>query len=620
MQLYAGSSKQFVEDTVQSAIGEKLKLAFFNYYRYNPPISEVKSWQNSLSRFCMIIQHAALMDQGILLEYQLPLCSKRIDCMVTGVNKDARANAVIIELKQWDSVSPSNVDDCVVTYVGGGLRDKLHPSKQAGAYQEYLEGCHTVFNTKAVELSSCSYLHNLQFDPKNELFHSRHQHILDKSPLFAGDQGSELEEFLSARVGKGEGLEVLAAVQESKYRVGKKLLDHVRSVIKGEKIYTLLDEQQVVFNSVLAAAQKGFHKKDKVVVLVKGGPGTGKSVIALNLVAELSGRGYNTQHATGSKAFTENIRKTIGSKAGAQFKFFNNYSNAARDVVDILVMDESHRIWASGNTRFTPAAKRSNRALIEELVDAAKVSVFFIDDLQVVRPGEVGSSSLIRETAEKLKATLCEFELEAQFRCNGSDGFVNWIDNTLGIRKTANVLWDSKDSFDFRIIDDVHELEAAIRLKQAEGMSARLTAGFCWPWSDPNTDGTLVDDVAVEDWTMPWNAKSESTRLGVGIPKSHYWASDANGINQVGCIYTAQGFEFDYVGVIFGKDLRYDPKTSSWVGDKGHSFDSVVKRSGDKFLELIKNTYRVLLSRGLKGCFVHFIDEDTRNFFRSRTD
>jgi DUF2075 family protein len=284
------------------------------------------------------------------------------------------------------------------------------------------------------------------------------------------------------------------------------------------------------------------------------------------------------------------------------------------------VLDEAHRIRESSKDRFTRAEDWSGMPQVDELIHASRVTVFFIDDRQIVRPGEVGSSDLIRKAAAKANANLLEFELDAQFRCSGSDGYINWIDNTLDIHRTANVLWKKDDSYEFRVVDSVHELEAQIREKAQGGDSARLVAGFCWPWSDPRPDGTLVDDVVVGDWTMPWNARPEGGRLAAGIPKSNFWASEAGGLNQVGCVYTAQGFEFDYVGVVFGLDLRYDWDTNEWVSDKKHSHDSVVKKSGDQFLDLVKNTYRVLLSRGIKGCYVHFMDEGTRRFFQSRME
>jgi DUF2075 family protein len=328
----------------------------------------------------------------------------------------------------------------------------------------------------------------------------------------------------------------------------------------------------------------------------------------------------NVQHATGSKAFTENLRKLVGSRASSQFKYFNSYPQAEANIIDVLVMDEAHRIRNTSANRFTPKAAISGKPQIQELVHAAKVSVFFIDDRQIVRPAEVGSSDLIRQAAAEAGASIHEFDLETQFRCGGSDGFINWTENTLGIRRTANVLWDNNEAFEFRIVDSVQQLESEIRGKQEAGQSARLTAGFCWEWSNPTPGGELVPDVQVGDWMMPWNAKSGAGRLAAGIPKETFWASDPRGINQVGCIYTAQGFEFDYVGVIWGPDLRYDPNLGTWIGDPAASADTVVKRSKESFLELVKNTYRVLLTRGMKGCYVYFMDDATRNFVRSRIE
>jgi uncharacterized protein len=620
MQLYAATSQQFILDTVENRISEKLKASFFQHYRFNPSPGEIRSWQNSLARFCNILQYASLSDHGIILEYQLPMSSKRLDCMITGVDAGHNPNAVIVELKQWDAVRPSEVEDCVVTFVGNAPRDVLHPSRQVGNYQEYLQDCYPVFHSGEVRLSSCSYLHNFQYSPQSPLFDARHSRLMSHYPLFTGDQTNELADYLYGSVGSGRGQDVMKAVLQSKYKASKKLLEHTSRMIKRQKVYVLLDEQQVIFNSVVHKARISFHEKNKVVVLVTGGPGTGKSVIAMNLVAELCAQNYNAQHATGSRAFTENIKKVVGNRAGIQFKYFNSYPGAERDEVDVLILDEAHRLRPFSHNRFTPKSAKSELNQTEELINAAKVSVFFIDDLQVVRPGEVGSSELIRAAALKSGATLYEYELEAQFRCNGSDGFVNWVDNTLGIRRTANTLWDMSDPFEFRIVETVQELERSIRERQREGYSARLAAGFCWPWSNPDTQGRLLNDVVVGEWSMPWNAKPDSRSLMKGIPKSHYWASDANGIDQVGCVYTAQGFEFDYVGVIFGLDLRYDPKAGMWVGDKTQSHDAVVKRSKDMFVSLVKNTYRVLLTRGMKGCYVHFMDEATRNFFRSRIE
>jgi uncharacterized protein len=623
MNLYSGVTTDFVADATHNRIADKLKLAFFHYFRFEPSPSEVTSWQNSLRAMSGVIEVASLDDHGIVVELQLPLSSKRLDCMLTGHDASDRPQAVIVELKQWTNVAPSSIKDCVTVFMGGRKRDELHPSAQVGGYQRYLLDVHTTFSEGEVGLSSCAYAHNENYEATNEFWADSHTAILERWPLFAGDQVDEFATFLDHQLSTGEGRAVLEEVLKGRYRPHKRLLEHTARVIKREPTYVLLDEQQVAFNHILGKVRDRQAATEQSVFLIQGGPGTGKSVLAVNLLAELSGDGYVTQHATGSKAFTGNLRKVVGPRARAQFNYFNSFATAEPLVLDAIICDEAHRLRESSNHRFMKKDDRSDLPQIEELIRSAKVSVFFIDDRQVVRPGEVGSSTMIRETAELMRIPVFEHELETQFRCGGSDAFVGWINNTLEIEATPFVLWDPSEEFDFQIVDTPQELEAMIRNKAEEGQTARLTAGFCWPWSDPREDGSLVLDLQVDGWSMPWNARDDAGRLAAGIPKSNYWASDPAGIEQVGCVYTAQGFEYDFAGVIVGRDLVWRPR-QGWIGQPEFSHDVVVKRGAKKdparFAELVKNTYRVLLTRGLLGCYVYFEDPQTRDFFLSRVE
>lgn len=622
MRLYAGTSEQFIHDTIQNQIAEKLKAAFFDYYRYNPSPAEVNSWRNSLRSMSQVFQYANLLDHGVILEYQLPLTSKRLDCLICGKDGNKEDNAVIVELKQWDKCDEAAGENELSTWVGGAKRDVLHPSVQVGQYKMYLEDTHTAFNTdhNPIFLNACTYLHNYNYYSDDVIFSDKYQNALNKFPLFTADDVDKLKGYLSDKLIKGKGIDVLRRIEESKYRPSKKLMDHVGNIIKGKSEYVLLDEQLIVYDSVFTCAKKGFHDKQKTVIIVKGGPGTGKSVIAINLMADLLLKGYNAHYATGSRAFTETLRKIIGSRGSAQFKYFNSYSQAENNVIDVLIADEAHRIRLTSNSRFTRKEKRSELSQIDELFDVSKVAVFFIDDDQIVRPNEIGSVEYIKNNSEQRGYGVYEYELEAQFRCNGSDAFVNWVNNTLGIKRTANVIWDQHEEFDFKILSSPLELENAIRDKVKQGSTGRVTAGFCWDWSDPDNEGNLKDDVVIGDYRRPWDAKPGALKLAPGIPKASLWAYDPNGINQVGCIYTAQGFEFDYTGVIFGEDLIYDFDKQEWEGNQSKSSDPVVKRSGDKFVDLVKNTYRVLLSRGMKGCYVYFMNKDTERFFKSRIE
>jgi hypothetical protein len=621
MRLYSGTTSTLIEDSTYNRIATKLKDSFFAEFRYNPSPGEVNSWNNSLRAVSQVFQAGSLLDHGVLLELQLPLTSRRLDCLVTGYDEMKVGNAVIIELKQWGGCQAASGKNEVATFVGGDVRDVLHPAVQVGQYMTYLADCHTAFQgDDGIHLHACSYLHNYEPVKSDPLFSPQFAEQTARCPVFTADDAKNLTVFLDTRIHQGDKGEVTAKIEDSKYSPSKKLLDHVAKLIKGKPEYVLLDEQLVVYDKVMEAAQAGSSAKRKVVIIVRGGPGTGKSVLAMNLLGDLSGLGLNAHYVTGSKAFTSTVREIVGTRGAAQVRYTHNYMEADVNVIDVMIADEAHRIRITSNTRFTPKIKRSKIPQIQELLKASRTSIFFIDDDQIVRPEEIGSCQYIKDEAEKLRCEVKEFALEAQFRCSGSDAFVGWVNNTLGIQRTPHVMWNQADEFDFKILPTPLALETAIGEKVATNSTARITAGFCWPWSKPNPDGTLANDVAIGDYERPWNARSDSGSLAIGIPKESLWAYDAGGVNQIGCIYTAQGFEFDYVGVIFGPDLIYAPETAEWRGDKTKSFDSVVKRSGDSFVQLAKNTYRVLLTRGMKGCYVHFMDKNTENFFRSRME
>jgi DUF2075 family protein len=621
VQLYAGSTSDFITDAVQHRVAEKLGDSYYEYFRFRASASEFASWQNSLTALTSHLQYAGLRDQGIALELQLPLASARLDALLTGADATGRERAVIVELKQWTNASESDIDDCVVTFLGGREREIPHPSVQVANYRSHLADMNSAFHDGAatIDLDACAWLHNLGDASRDILRSERYASALASAPLFTGRDATNFRDYLRDRLGSGGGMPILEKITNGRYAPSKKLLEHTARVIAGEPTYSLLDEQIVAYNLILTAARKGLRTKaDRAVVVVKGGPGTGKSVLALNVMAELLREKKNVQHATGSKAFTENLRRVLGPRSRPLLQYFNSYGSADPGVVDVLVCDESHRIRTTSNSLYTPKAKRSDRPQIDELMAAARLSVFFIDDHQAVRPGEVGSSTLIRESAARHDAAYREVELTTQFRCAGSEAYVDWVDQLLEIRKTGETMLGAPN-FDFRIFESPAELEAAVIGKSRAGVSARMSAGFCWSWSDPNPDGTLAPDVVIGDFARPWNAKPDAARLKKGIPKASFWASDPGGIGQIGCVYTAQGFEFDYIGVIFGRDLVYDPEAATWVGQPSASRDHVVKtRSGARFTDNVKNAYRVLMTRGMQGCYVYFEDPATRAFVESR--
>ncbi len=499
MRLYAGMSLAFIEDTVRNQIARRLSDAFFQYYGYPASKSEVAAWGNSLRAMAQVVQFANLNDHGVVVEYELPSSSRRLDFMICGRNASRRDEAVIVELKQWSECEAAEAEGLVSTWVGGKNREVAHPSVQVGQYQQYLADTHSAFyeGDYPIQLGACSYLHNYEIRPDDVLLEPKFAETIAQYPLFGSAAVDDLTGYLRERLSTGHGDSVLARIEQSTYRPSRKLMDYVAETIAGRGPWVLLDEQLVVFEKIRAAVAAAVTHGRRQVVVVRGGPGTGKSVLAINLLGRFLSEGRTAHYATGSRAFTKTLWKLVGSRAKPVLKYFNGYRNALPGEIDALICDEAHRIRETSNDRYTPKAKKSTEPQIRELLRAAKVAVFFIDDRQGVRPKEIGSSEYIKQHAADLKYDVSEFDLEVQFRCSGSAGFVNWISNTLGIERTANQLWTGAEAFDFQIFPTPESMEAAIRAKTRESVTARLTAGYCWDWSKPNPDGTLVDDIVI---------------------------------------------------------------------------------------------------------------------------
>jgi len=619
MQLFAGSSETFLSDAAQKQIAEKLGASFYDYYRFRASNSEFNSWKNSLAALAYQLRYSGVRDHGVVLEMQLPLSSARLDAFVFGRSPQGREAAVLVELKQWSEASVSDFDNCVETFLGGAIRKVLHPCAQAQSYTQYLQDMHSAFDPAAngVAIAPCAWLHNMHPAAATALDDRKFAPLLAGVPMFLSNGSDSFKQFFNDNVGAGGGIPIMERALSGKYAPSRNLLEQTAAMVRGEPRYRLIDDQIVAYEAVLAMVRRAQKdKRDKAVVVVKGGPGTGKSVIALNLLGTLSKMGVNAQHATGSKAFTENLWQVLGPRSKAQVRYFNNFGQAEPGSIDVVLADEAHRIRATSNHRFTRPENKSDRAQVDEILAATKVAVFFIDDHQAVRADEVGSTLLLHETAIRHNARFETIDLRTQFRCAGSDEYIDWVDQLLEIRKTG-VMKLASSAFEVDIVADPMALAATIEQRNAAGQNARMMAGFCWPWSKPMADGQLINDVTIGSFERPWNAQPDARKLAPGIPKAQFWATDPGGATQIGCIYTAQGFEFGYAGVIWGDDLVI--RSGVWVGQKSASRDHVVKtRSGERFIDVVKNAYRVLLTRGMQGCSICILDPETRAYVENR--
>jgi len=636
MDLWRGPLSEFVREAGSGVLPSRMVQQFYAYHRSMPSPAEARSWENSLlalSRVASIpelsgsaisigVGGASQLGEGgisnppdlgdavgVCTEYHLPLTGMRVDALLFGTDEARTPSTTLIELKQWSKASL--VDEWNRNVVMQGA-EYLHPSQQALDYADWMRSYHSSFSRGNVGMSACSYLHNMAPEDADALRDERFSPLLERAPLFLNGDEPSLREFLARRAGFGGGLDVMEEVTGGHFAPAPGVLDCLEEVLRGKGEWHLLDTQRVAYQTILAEIHRLRVKPRRSVILVRGSPGTGKTVIAIQILADALRLGLKAAHSTGGKAFTTVLRSKF---AGAKdlFLWNMNLSKAPTQGLDLLLVDEAHRVRESSVTRFTPKAQRTGKSQVQELIDASKVVVFLLDENQSVRPDEIGSSALVREAAGEAKAVLREYDLRQQFRCGGCTEYQDWVDHLLGFE--APPIQDWKDRYDFGLVDTPEELEQWLAEQRRAGRSARMLAGFCWPWSDPQPDGSLLPDVKIGEWHRPWNAKRLEKKSYT--PKNDpytLWATTDAGEGQIGCIYSAQGFEFDAVGVIWGSDLVR--RGSEWVAQKAASHDRLVLRS-KRMLELIRNAYRVLLSRGSKATRLVCQDVETKHYLDS---
>jgi DUF2075 family protein len=573
---------------------------------------EVESWKNSMQYMRNVLDDPEIpQDAQISIECQVPNTSKRIDFIITGQNAEKRDCAIIIELKQWETATKTTMDGVVSTFVGGGIREVSHPSYQAWSYAALLEGFNEEVYQQDITLKPCAFLHNC--DTPGDLVSPFYETHLEKAPLFIKSDVVKLADFIKQHVKHGDPTNIMYRIEHGRIRPSKTIADNITKMIEGNEAFVMIDDQKVVFeyahNLVLASSEK-----EKNVLIVRGGPGTGKSVVAIQLTARLTAAQKLVQYVSKNSAPRDvYASKLTGYRSKSWvnnlFKGSGSYINTPNGEFDALIVDEAHRLNEKSGM-FSNLGENQ----IKEIINAAKCSIFFVDEDQRVTMKDIGSKGEVEMWALRAGAKVHYLELESQFRCNGSDGYLAWLDNMLGIRTTANLDLNELD-YQFEVVDSPNELRNRIIAYNAERNRARMVAGYCWPWNSKQ-DKKAMDIVIPEyNFGMQWNLTQDGM----------LWIISPESVNQIGCIHTCQGLEVDYVGVIIGPDMVI--RNGQWVcrpeyrasSDKSvHGMKALMKRdpqNGQEMANLIiKNTYRTLMTRGMKGCLVYSSDEETRGW------
>jgi len=613
--VYAAVKSKFRQDVRNNLIAEKILSAYQRNLGHSTSQSEIDSWKNSMLYMSNILEDEGIPDDtGIAVEYKIPQTAKRIDIILTGLNEYKKRTAVIVELKQWSEAKLTDKDAIVKTYLGGGEREVNHPSYQAWTYAALLEDFNEAVQQQAISLNPCAYLHNMEFDWI--IKHSKYQQYLDKAPCFIKSDTQKLTDFIKQFIRHGDAGKVMFEIDKGKIRPSKNLADKLLSMLQGNEEFYMIDDQKLVYETALNLAQTS-SASNKHVLIVEGGPGTGKSVVAINLLVQLTGQRLVSQYVTKNAApravyesvltgsFTKTHITNLFSSSGA-------YTSCDANVFDALIVDEAHRLNAKSGM-----FQNRGENQIKEIIRAAKASIFFIDEDQRVTWKDIGEKKEIAKWADQLGATVYTMELQSQFRCNGSNGYLAWLDNALQIKSTANESL-AGIRYDFQVFDTPNELKQAIFEKNKINNKARLVAGYCWDWVSKKPENSAVKDIVIEehDFAMQWNLTTDG----------NLWIRKPESVNEVGCIHTCQGLEVDYIGVIIGPDIIVrdgkiiiQPEQRAKTDQSLKGYKKALKEDPQaatkKAEAIIKNTYRTLMTRGQKGCYIYCTDTETATYF-----
>lgn len=612
MIVYHSNKKRFIEDVFNGTIADNIDSAFVLHLGRHTSPNEVQSWKNSMMHMYKVVDTNDIPDEAaIAIEYQIPLTSKRIDFIISGLDKEYKKNAVIVELKQWEKAKLTNKPDIVKTRFQHGESEVVHPSYQAWSYSYMLYNYNESVRNNNIILSPCAFLHNYSEDDviKNQYYAS----YIELAPVFTKTEARKLQDFIKKHIKYASKNDIIWLIDSGKLKPSKQLADSLSSMLQGNQEFVLLDEQKNVYETALKLARIATPEK-KQVFIVEGGPGTGKSVIAVNLLVKLTNEGKASQYVSKNAA----PRDVYTAKLSGSFKrsYIHNlfvssgsFIDSIPNSIDALIVDEAHRLNQKSGL-FSNLGENQ----ILEIIRAAKFSIFFVDDRQKIHVKDIGSQSNIEKCAESCGAIVHKSKLSSQFRCNGSDGYLSWLDNTLQIKETANIHLSPED-YDFRIFSSPTELFETIKQKNDINNKSRVVAGYCWDWNskkDPTADDIIIPEYGFH---KKWNLSSDK----------NLWIIGKESINEIGCIHTCQGLELDYIGVIVGPDMRYengrvitDVSMRSKNDQSVKGFKSLFNKNKKQALceadEIIKNTYRTLMTRGNKGCYVYFTDPNLAEY------
>lgn len=590
-----------------------LREGFHSAFKAEPSPAELAAWRASLPVLVSALCENGFGDLHILVEYRLPFDSERCDVVLLGAGAGGELVALVIELKQWTQVELYGTTTEMVYVPGVGLC--YHPSYQAANYAGKIKNFHSLAGEMRVE--ACAFAHNVTEDSGayESLFDGRFEGLMREAPLFTGSTEGvrHMLAFISSIVFGPADPDKARAFCNGRYVQSLQFLDglarHLRDIRErvSSRIlgagWGLTEDQLRLKCEVLDALESGV----RVLFLVQGVPGSGKSLLAVHLLLESMRLGRQAVLGMVNNRLMSALRNCMDRSyrgSSGTLKYFtgrlgSGLSDGPPDQrFDIVVCDEGQRM-----------AIRE----MKPILGRGRVVVVFYDEFQRLLPSEQGTRENFLEVARELGLAVRECGLMATCRCRGGLEYQRWVEALLSdprsVRKVRDCGW-ARD-YDFRVFDSLAQMVAELRgVRQAEARDVCVLASFT------ESDGR-ADLVRTEDPRLLWAMS--------GKEYVDFWVNRrSNDLERCASVYGCQGFERAYCGVIWGKD--YVLRGDRWVVHERHTITDYIGKPSlrqlvergryQEALSLLYNRYRILLTRGIQGTFVFCEDAETRAFLR----
>ena len=621
MVIYCETVDKFINNCSgpNPVIGEIILKKFKEYNIGGGSNSEYNSWIHSLPKVAEALKDDIVpKDVHVSVEYKLIDTKQRVDFLIYGKDEKDIENVVLIELKQWSFIKKSSLKGFISTDGGHGFDDYWHPSYQAYNYANIMKAFNEYIYKNRVEVNACSYLHNMPEGYETILNDRKTYPLVHVAPSFLEDDQKKLSEFISKYI-KKPYKDTLYEIDEARIRPSEVFSKMVSDAIKGKPFFSYDAEQSYSVSKIVEEVQEALDKGERRTLIIKGGPGSGKSIVAVNALGQLlnpnDGKDrrnacYVTSNFTPRTYFGDVLTDDFTKKAIKElFKTPSVFANSSSYDFDCIIVDEAHRMlkWKYG------WGIKKDVDAIDKLFNASRVNVFLIDEDQVVTIYDDLSIKQIKQYAEKYGSKVIENDrmiLSSQFRCVGGERYIDFVNKILGY---SNEFVSLKDiHYEIKIMDSMIDMMKEWKIKQESGHQLRLIAGYTHEWESQYNENAYDFNYDNGQVLLKWNVK-KSNRAAI--------LDDAQ-IKNVFCIHTIQGLEVEYAGVIIGKDITYNKNTGNiefHPEENAHTDTASGIRNAPKDLaeKLIRNTYKVLLTRGVKGTYIYAEDDDLREYLKT---